>query len=69
MTYKLEASKIDNTWKPGPIYPKENPQEPSFVTKNVKVNNSMNSLGVYNEKISSFQVYQQSASAQNVDIM
>ena len=25
MTYKIEASKIENKWKPGPKYPKENP--------------------------------------------
>ena len=25
MTYKIEANKIDNKWKPGPKYPRENP--------------------------------------------
>lgn len=49
MTYKAEAAKIENKWKPGPKYPKENPQKPNFVSKNARLNNSMNQLGVYNE--------------------
>ena len=42
ITYKIEANKIENKWKPGPKYPKENPQKPSFVEKNLRMNNSMN---------------------------
>ena len=54
-------------WKPGPKVPNQNPQKSEFVATNVKENNDKNDIGVYNEKISSMQLYKQTDEQVNDD--